>query len=74
MQDNFKFGDDKEIVRGYLSCVVLPYSTIHLLQIVAMENNVVAVNKKALRRPTRASLASPSKNIRSRSSIVNAPF
>ncbi|KAI0699460.1 VID27 cytoplasmic protein [Cytidiella melzeri] len=55
VQDNFKFGDDKEII-------------------VAMENNVVAVNKKALRKPTRASLATPTRNLRSRSSIVNSPF
>ena len=25
VQDNFKFGDDKEIVRDYLPCVVPPY-------------------------------------------------
>ncbi|OCH94125.1 VID27 cytoplasmic protein [Obba rivulosa] len=55
VQDNFKFGDDKEII-------------------VALQNHVHAVNKKALKRPTRASLATPVKNLRSRSSIVNSPF
>ncbi|KAJ6536630.1 VID27 cytoplasmic protein [Mycena sp. CBHHK59/15] len=53
VQDNFKFGDDKEII-------------------VALANNVVAVNKKQLRRPTRVSLGAPSR--RSHSGIVNAPF
>ncbi|KAL4076045.1 VID27 cytoplasmic protein-domain-containing protein [Scleroderma citrinum] len=52
VQDNFKFGDDKEII-------------------VALENNVLAINKKNLKRPTRASLATP---IHSRSSIVNSPY
>lgn len=56
VQDNFKFGDDKEII-------------------VALQNNVLAVNKKNLKRPTRASIASPQRNIRSsRSNIVNAPY
>ncbi|THG99304.1 hypothetical protein EW026_g3013 [Hermanssonia centrifuga] len=55
VQDNFKFGDDKEII-------------------VAMPNNVVAVNKKNLKRPTRASLAVPSRSLRSKSNIVNAPY
>ncbi|KAI0832397.1 VID27 cytoplasmic protein [Trametes gibbosa] len=50
VQDNFKFGDDKEII-------------------VALQNDVLAINKKNLRRPTRASLAAGS-----RSSIVNAPY
>ncbi|PIL37131.1 hypothetical protein GSI_00823 [Ganoderma sinense ZZ0214-1] len=53
VQDNFKFGDDKEII-------------------VALQNDVLAINKKNLKRPTRASLApGPS---RSRSSIVNSPY
>ncbi|KAI0650792.1 VID27 cytoplasmic protein [Trametes meyenii] len=51
VQDNFKFGDDKEII-------------------VALQNDVLAINKKNLRRPTRASLAAG----RSRSSIVNSPY
>ncbi|KAI0796688.1 VID27 cytoplasmic protein [Abortiporus biennis] len=55
VQDNFKFGDDKEII-------------------VALSNNVLAVNKKNLRRPTRASLATPMKHLQSRSGIVNSPF
>ncbi|KAH9853492.1 VID27 cytoplasmic protein [Lenzites betulinus] len=50
VQDNFKFGDDKEII-------------------VALQNDVLAINKKNLRRPTRASLAAGT-----RSSIVNAPY
>jgi len=53
VQDNFKFGDDKEII-------------------VALNNNVLALNKKNLKRPTRQSLA-PSATY-SRSSIVNAPY
>ncbi|EKM59236.1 uncharacterized protein PHACADRAFT_136651 [Phanerochaete carnosa HHB-10118-sp] len=55
VQDNFKFGDSKEII-------------------VAMENNVVAINKKQLKRPTRASLATPITDLRSRSNIVEAPY
>ncbi|CAL1700728.1 unnamed protein product [Somion occarium] len=55
VQDNFKFGDDKEII-------------------VALENNVLAVNKKSLRRPTRASLATPTRNLRSKSGIVQSPY
>ncbi|EGO01947.1 hypothetical protein SERLA73DRAFT_166460 [Serpula lacrymans var. lacrymans S7.3] len=54
VQDNFKFGDDKEII-------------------VALQNNVLAINKKNLKRPTRTSLA-PSTSFRSRSNIVNAPY
>ncbi|KAG6837421.1 hypothetical protein H0H93_009515 [Arthromyces matolae] len=54
VQDNFKFGDDKEII-------------------VALDNNVLAVNKKNLKRPTRHSLA-PEGNFGSRSDIVNAPY
>ncbi|KAI9001032.1 VID27 cytoplasmic protein [Trametes punicea] len=52
VQDNFKFGDDKEII-------------------VALQNDVLAVNKKNLRRPTRASLAPEGP---SRSSIVDSPY
>lgn len=55
VQDNFKFGDSREII-------------------VAMENNVVAVNKKQLKRPTRASLAGPPTSLRSHSGIVNSPY
>ncbi|KII95143.1 hypothetical protein PLICRDRAFT_169822 [Plicaturopsis crispa FD-325 SS-3] len=56
VQDNFKFGDDKEII-------------------VALQNNVLAVNKKNLKKPTRSSLAPHSGIIRSsKSDIVNAPF
>ncbi|KIJ70025.1 hypothetical protein HYDPIDRAFT_104706 [Hydnomerulius pinastri MD-312] len=55
VQDNFKFGDDKEII-------------------VALENNVLAINKKNLKRPTRTSLAAPTASLQSRSGIVNAPY
>jgi len=55
VQDNFKFGDDKEII-------------------VALHNNVLAINKKNLKKPTRTSLATPSGNLRSRSNIVNSPY
>jgi len=54
VQDNFKFGDDKEII-------------------VALQNNVLALNKKQLKRPTRASLA-PGQLAPSRSNIVNSPW
>ncbi|KAN0097408.1 VID27 cytoplasmic domain containing protein [Tylopilus felleus] len=54
VQDNFKFGDDKEII-------------------VALENNVLAINKKNLKRPTRTSLA-PMNSLQSRSDIVNSPY
>jgi len=53
VQDNFKFGDDKEII-------------------VALQNNVLAVNKKHLKKPTRHSLGA--KNLRSKSDIVNSPY
>lgn len=80
MQDNFKFGDDKEIVRarGYAlatcGCVELMpcLALLFLFQIVALQNDVLAINKKNLKRPSRASLApGPS---RSRSSIVDSPY
>jgi len=53
VQDNFKFGDDKEII-------------------VALQNNVLALNKKQLKRPSRASITpgfAPS-----HSGIVNSPW
>jgi len=55
VQDNFKFGDDKEII-------------------VALQNNVLAINKKNLRKPTRSSLATPTRNLQSKSHIVNSPY
>ncbi|KAJ7682744.1 VID27 cytoplasmic protein-domain-containing protein [Mycena polygramma] len=55
VQDNFRFGDDKEII-------------------VALANNVVAVNKQQLKRPTRQSLGVPRRTSRGHSAIVNAPF
>jgi len=54
VQDNFKFGDDKEII-------------------VALQNNVLALNKRQLKRPTRASLA-PGHSIPSHSDIVASPW
>ncbi|TFK75851.1 VID27-domain-containing protein [Pluteus cervinus] len=54
VQDNFKFGDDKEII-------------------VALQNNVLAINKKNLKKPTRHSLGGAGPGP-SRSSIVNAPY
>ncbi|KAL5508413.1 VID27 [Sanghuangporus vaninii] len=53
VQDNFRFGDDKEIV-------------------VALSNDVLALNKKNLKRLPRGSLGGPSKQ--SRSSIVDSPY
>ncbi|KAI0032040.1 VID27 cytoplasmic protein [Vararia minispora EC-137] len=47
VQDNFRFGDDKEIV-------------------VALQNNVLSLNKKQLRKPTRTSLAPETDRRRSR--------
>ncbi|KAA1466428.1 VID27 cytoplasmic protein [Dentipellis sp. KUC8613] len=58
VQDNFRFGDDKEII-------------------VALQNNVLSVNKKNLRRPTRTSLAPDLDALRqkkSNSGIVNSPY
>ncbi|KAF9567336.1 VID27-domain-containing protein [Agrocybe pediades] len=55
VQDNFKFGDDKEII-------------------VALSNNVLAINKKNLRKPTRHSLAPIRESTGGHSSIVNAPY
>ncbi|KAJ8489307.1 hypothetical protein ONZ45_g13633 [Pleurotus djamor] len=52
VQDNFKFGDDKNIV-------------------VALPNNVLALNKKGLTKATRKSLGG---ELRSRSGIVNSPW
>ncbi|KAK7061778.1 VID27 cytoplasmic protein-domain-containing protein [Favolaschia claudopus] len=55
VQDNFRFGDDKEII-------------------VALANNVVAVNKKQLTAPTRKSFGAPRRSSRGHSAIVNAPY
>ncbi|KAI9467015.1 VID27 cytoplasmic protein-domain-containing protein [Lactarius psammicola] len=55
VQDNFRFGDDKEII-------------------VALQNNVLSVNKKSLRKPTRTSLAPERRTTRGHSNIVNAPY
>ncbi|KAF8505772.1 VID27 cytoplasmic protein [Russula emetica] len=55
VQDNFRFGDDKEII-------------------VALQNDVLSVNKKSLRKPTRTSLVPERRNTRSHSGIVNAPY
>lgn len=42
-------------------------------QIVALQNDVLALNKKQLKRPTRASLA-PAHSVPSHSDIVNSPW
>ncbi|KAL0949495.1 hypothetical protein HGRIS_009549 [Hohenbuehelia grisea] len=55
VQDNFKFGDDKQII-------------------VALENNVISINKAKLRPPNRASLGGSASLRRGSSSIVNAPY
>lgn len=72
VQDNFKFGDDKEIVS---EPALLPkvFRSEQTFQIVALENNVLAINKKNLKKPTRTSLA-PMSSLQSRSSIVNSPY
>lgn len=43
------------------------------VQVVALENNVEGINKKNLKRPTRASLA-PATGRKSYSGIVNSPY
>lgn len=42
--------------------------------IVALEHDVFMVNKKQLQKPTRASLSTPMKQLRSRSEVVNSPY
>ncbi|KIY74067.1 VID27 cytoplasmic protein [Cylindrobasidium torrendii FP15055 ss-10] len=42
--------------------------------VVALQNDVYGVNKKSLKRPTRASLAGQLQNARSNSNIVNSPW
>ncbi|KAJ1308786.1 hypothetical protein OPQ81_004476 [Rhizoctonia solani] len=42
--------------------------------VVALSDNVHLTKKQALVKPTRQSLATPTNNLRSRSSIVNAPY
>jgi len=42
--------------------------------VVALHNNVLAVNKKNLKKPTRYSLSTPTKALPSNSNIVNAPY
>jgi hypothetical protein len=73
VQDNFKFGDDKQIVSGLGVYEVVAHSC-RSLQIVALQNNVLAINKKNLKRPTRNSLAAPMPSLQSLSSIVNSPY
>ena len=48
VQDNFKFGDDKEIVSLGPSRNVSYSNADNLRQIVALQNNVLALNKKQL--------------------------
>jgi len=42
--------------------------------VVALEHDVFMVNKKQLQKPTRASLSTPMKQLRSRSEVVNSPY
>jgi len=75
VQDNFRFGDDKEIVSlalswGFFTNLIAAFS-FFFSQIVALQNDVLTLNKKSLKRPTRTSLAPQT---RSRSGIVNSPF
>ncbi|TDL29588.1 VID27-domain-containing protein [Rickenella mellea] len=55
VQDNFKFGDDKEII-------------------VALSNDVLALNKKNLKKLPRGSLTTTPSKLKSRSSVVNSPY
>ncbi|KZO94837.1 VID27 cytoplasmic protein [Calocera viscosa TUFC12733] len=55
IEDQFKFGNDKNIV-------------------VALSNDVLSIDKKSLQRPTRASLSTPTKLLRTKSDIVNSPY
>jgi len=55
VQDNFRFGDDKEII-------------------VALTNDVLTLNKKSLKKLPRGSLSTPTKQLKSRSSVVDSPY
>ncbi|KAI5124906.1 hypothetical protein M0805_007334 [Coniferiporia weirii] len=55
VQDNFRFGDDKEII-------------------VALSNDVLALNKKSLKKLPRASLSTAVGQRTSGSNIVNSPY
>jgi hypothetical protein len=72
VQDSFRFGDDKEIVSDECLLSSSRLLLTLLYQIVALQNNVLNINKKNLKRPTRASLA-PGPRV-SRSGIVNSPY
>lgn len=75
VQDNFRFGDDKNIVRSPCSWTDEQFVDRSCLpQIVALQNNVLSVNKKSLRKPTRTSLAPERRSTRGHSDIVNAPY
>jgi hypothetical protein len=73
VQDNFRFGDDKNIVRFSVRGRRPPDADC-CRQIVALQNNVLSVNKKSLRKPTRTSLAPERRTTRGHSDIVNAPY
>ena len=73
VQDNFRFGDDKNIVRLSVRGRRPPDADC-CCQIVALQNNVLSVNKKSLRKPTRTSLAPERRTTRGHSDIVNAPY
>ncbi|CCJ29788.1 unnamed protein product, partial [Pneumocystis jirovecii] len=68
--NNFKFGTDKNVI------VALPHNgKLYLLHICNLIILVSMINKSAFRKPTRESLLrTPTRNLRSRSNIVNSPY
>lgn len=72
VQDNFRFGDDKEIVSSLSSSMAL--SEYIPLQIVALSNDVITLNRKALKKLPRGSLSTPTNQLASRSNVVNSPY
>ncbi|KAG6890559.1 hypothetical protein C0992_000567 [Termitomyces sp. T32_za158] len=76
--------DFKKVKKGYLDQYEIKKYEDHVVQdsfkfgddkeiIVALDNNVLAINKKNLKKPNRHSLA-PQGSFGSRSNIVNAPY
>ncbi|KAG6816936.1 hypothetical protein H0H87_001638 [Tephrocybe sp. NHM501043] len=76
--------DFKKVKKGQLDVYEIKKYEEHVVQdsfkfgddkeiIVALDNNILAVNKKNLKKPTRHSLA-PEGSFGSRSNIVNAPY
>lgn len=74
VQDSFKFGDDKEIASLYRYHIFVTFHSLMCLQIVALSNNVLTLNKKALKKLPRGSLSTPTKQLKSKSSIVDSPY